>query len=102
MASHLHTRSPVAKFVQNSCNYLAAEELLMSNHKEKKKKPSKRSHGCGAKLHKLITGLTLNYTILELNTAQKNLYYNKDGHQDKYATTELVMKIAFRLGCRSK
>lgn len=97
MASHLHTRSPVAKFVQNRCNYLAAEELLMSNHKEKKKKTFKTEP-----LHKLITGLTLNYMTLELNTAQKNLYYNKDGQQDKYATTELVMKIAFRLGCRSK
>lgn len=46
-----------------------------------KKNSSKRSHGCGAKQHKLITGLTLNYTTLEFNTAQKNLYYNKDGHK---------------------
>lgn len=57
MASHLHTRSPVAKFVQNRCNYLAAEELLMSNHKEKKKKnlqngaTAQADYGLDFKLH---------------------------------------------------
>lgn len=93
---------PIAKFVQNHCNYLVAEELSCRTRGRKKKKPSKRSHGCGAKLHKLITGLTLNYMTSEFNTAQKNLYYNKDGQQEMHATTEPVMKTAFRLRCRNE